>query len=183
MAHIAPDRTVTIYDEEMPQTVRDEIQRIADTSEMTISATQDAPVFAVPPRAQEPPQKEEPADPYPELAAQVLRFVGEFDGSRMDYGEDDAQAVENIAQQLHDPVQREEIRRLLQSFLDHADPEEEIAVDITLCMEQIAELPRPYPGTGADRRNRRLSGGGRICGFQRTNRRRLDGLPCSWRQR
>ena len=141
VAHIAPDRTVTIYDEEMPQAVREEIQRIADTSEMTISATQDAPVFAVPPRVQEPPQKEEPADPYPELAAQVLRFVGEFDGSRMGYGEDDAQALENIAQQLHDPVQREEIRRLLQSFLDHADPEEEIAVDITLCMEQIAELP------------------------------------------
>ena len=141
VAHIAPDRTVTIYDEEMPQAVREEIQRIADTSEMTISATQDAPVFIVPPRAQEPPQKEEPADPYPELAAQVLRFVGEFDGSRMGYGEDDAQAVENIAQQLHDPVQREEIRRLLQSFLDHAGPEEEIAVDITLCMEQISELP------------------------------------------
>ena len=141
VAHIAPDRTVTIYDEEMPQAVREEIQWIADTSEMTISATQDAPVFAVPPRVQGPPQKEELADPYPELAAQVLRFVGEFDGSRMGYGEDDAQAVENIAQQLHDPVQREEIRRLLQSFLDHADPEEEIAVDITLCMEQIAELP------------------------------------------
>ena len=141
VAHIAPDRTVTIYDEEMPQAVREEIQRIADTSEMTISVTQDAPVFAVPPRVQEPPQKEEPADPYPELAAQVLRFVGEFDGSRMGYGEDDAQAVENIAQQLHDPVQREEIRRLLQSFLDHADLEEEIAVDITLCTEQIAELP------------------------------------------
>lgn len=141
VAHIAPDRTVTIYDEEMPQAVREEIQRIADTSEMTISATQDAPVFAVPPRVQGPPQKEELADPYPELAAQVLRFVGEFDGSRMGYGEDDAQAVENIAQQLHDPVQREEIRRLLQSFLDHADPEEEIAVDISLCMEQIAELP------------------------------------------
>ena len=141
VAHIAPDRTVTIYDEEMPQAVREEIQWIADTSEMTISATQDAPVFAVPPRVQGPPQKEELADPYPELAAQVLRFVGEFDGSRMGYGEDDAQAVENIAQQLHDPVQREEIRRLLQSFLDHADPEEEIAVDISLCMEQIAELP------------------------------------------
>ena len=145
VAHIAPDRTVTFYEEEMPQAVREEIQRIADTSEMTISATQDAPVFAVPPRVQEPPQKEELADPYPELAAQVLRFVGEFDGSRMGYGEDDAQAVENIAQQLHDPVQREEIRRLLQSFLDHADPEEEIAVDITLCMEQIAELPPALP--------------------------------------
>lgn len=141
VAHIAPDRTVTFYEEEMPQAVREEIQRIADTSEMTISATQDAPVFAVPPRVQEPPQKEELADPYPELAAQVLRFVGEFDGSRMGYGEDDAQAVENIAQQLHDPIQREEIRRLLQSFLDHADPEEEIAVDVTLCIEQIAELP------------------------------------------
>lgn len=38
VAHIAPDRTVQIYDEEMPQTVREEIQRIADTSEMTISA-------------------------------------------------------------------------------------------------------------------------------------------------
>ena len=102
-------------------------------------------MFAVPPRAHGTTPKEEPADPYPELAAQVLRFVGEFDGSRMDYGEDDAQAVENIAQQLHDPVQREEIRRLLQSFLDHADPEEEIAVDITLCMEQIAELPPALP--------------------------------------
>lgn len=76
VAHIAPDRTVTFYEEEMPQAVREEIQRIADTSEMTISATQDAPVFTVPPRAQEPPQKEEPVDPYPKLAAQVLRFCG-----------------------------------------------------------------------------------------------------------
>ena len=54
VAHIAPDRTVTIYDEEMPQAVREEIQRIADTSEMTISATQDAPVFSVSPREKEP---------------------------------------------------------------------------------------------------------------------------------
>ena len=118
VAHIGSDRTVTIYDEEMPQAVREEIQRVADTSEMTISATQDAPVFAVPPRVQEPPQKEEAPDPYPTLAAQVLRLIGEFDGSRMDYGEDDAQAVENIARQLHDPVQREGIHELLRSFLD-----------------------------------------------------------------
>ncbi len=60
----------------MPQAVREEIQRIADTSEMTISATQDAPVFTVPPRAQEPPQREEAADPYPALAAEVLRLIG-----------------------------------------------------------------------------------------------------------
>ena len=141
VAHIGSDRTVTIYDEEMPQAVRDEIKRIADTSEMTISATQDAPVFAVPPRAQEPPQKEEAPDPYPALAAQVLRLIGEFDGSRMDYGEDDAQAMENIARQLHDPAQREELYELLRSFLDHADPEEEIAVDVALCLEQIEALP------------------------------------------
>ena len=64
VAHIAPDRTVTIYDEEMPQAVREEIQRIADTSEMTISATQDAPVFAVPPRVQEPPKKEAAEESY-----------------------------------------------------------------------------------------------------------------------
>ena len=31
----------------------------------------------------------------------------------------------------HDPVQREEIRRLLQSFLDHADLEEEIAIGLS----------------------------------------------------
>ena len=96
---------------------------------------------AVPPRVQEPPQKEEAPDPYPVLAAQVLRLIGEFDGSRMDYGEDDAQAVENIARQLHDPAQREELYELLRSFLDHADPEEEIAVDVTLCIEQIEALP------------------------------------------
>ena len=96
---------------------------------------------AVPPRVQEPPQKEEAPDPYPVLAAQVLRLIGEFDGSRMDYGEDDAQAVENIARQLHDSAQREELYKLLRSFLDHADPEEEIAVDVALCLEQIEALP------------------------------------------
>ena len=96
---------------------------------------------AVPPRVQKPPQKEEAPDPYPVLAAQVLRLIGEFDGSRMDYGEDDAQAVENIARQLHDPAQREELYELLRSFLDHADPEEEIAVDVALCLEQIEALP------------------------------------------
>ena len=142
VAHIAPDRTVQIYDEEMPQEVRDRIQQVADSSEMTVSATQNAPVFSVPPK-QEPPQKEEPADPYPEVAAQVLRLIGEFDGSRMGYGEDDAQAVENIAQQLHNTAQRQEIRALLQSFLDHADPEEEIAADVALCIERIDELPQP----------------------------------------
>lgn len=143
VAHIAPDRTVQIYDEEMPQEVRDRIQQVADTSEMTVSTTQNAPVFSVPPR-EEPPQKEETADLYPVLAAQVLHLMGEFDGSRMGYGEDDAQAVENIAQQLQNTTQRQEIHALLQSFLDHADPEEEIAADVALCIERIEELPQPF---------------------------------------
>ena len=143
VAHIAPDRTVQIYDEKMPQEVRDRIQQVADTSEMTVSTTQNAPVFSVPPR-EEPPQKEETADLYPVLAAQVLHLMGEFDGSRMGYGEDDAQAVENIAQQLQNTTQRQEIHALLQSFLDHADPEEEIAADVALCIERIEELPQPF---------------------------------------
>ena len=141
VAHIAPDRTVQIYDEGMPQEVRDRIQQVADSSEMTVSATQNAPVFSVPPK-EEPPKKEQPADLYPTLAAQVLRLMGKFDGSRMGYGEDDAQAVANIAQQLHNTAQRQEIRALLQSFLDHTDLEEEIASDVALCMEQINELNR-----------------------------------------
>ena len=95
VAHIAPDRTVTIYDDEMPQTVRDEIQRIADTSQMTISTTQDAPVFSVPPREQEQPEmfqrtsEQYPPDtePYiyckwsesPVFADETRYNVGEFD--------------------------------------------------------------------------------------------------------
>lgn len=139
VAHISPDRTVQIYDEDMPQTVRDEIQRIADTAEIAVSATQDTPVFTTPPIEQ--PQKEEQTDPYPALAAQVLRLLGEFDGSRMEYGSNDAQAIENIAEQLHNPAGRTDIGAMLQSFLDHADPEEEIAAEIALCIEQIEELP------------------------------------------
>ena len=41
-------------------------------------------MFHTPPKVQEQPQKEEAADPYPALAAQVLRLIGEFDGSRID---------------------------------------------------------------------------------------------------
>lgn len=142
VAHIAPDRTVQIYDEEMPQEIRERIQQVADSSEMAVSATQNTPVFSVPPR-EESPKKEQSAALSPALAAQVLRLMGEFDSSRMGYGEDDAQAVANIAQQLHNTAQRQEIRALLQSFLDHTDPEEEIAAEVALCMEQIDELPQP----------------------------------------
>ena len=110
----------------------------------------------VPPQAvQESLQKEEVTDPYQGLAVQVLRFVKEFDGSRMGYGENDAQAVDNIAQQLHNTEQRKEIMALLQSFLDHADPEEEIAIDIALCLEQMEDLPQPL--TAAQKQQEEIS--------------------------
>jgi len=49
VAHIAPDRAVTYYDLNMPEAVRAQIEDIARTSNATISATQDAPVFSTPP--------------------------------------------------------------------------------------------------------------------------------------
>ena len=55
VAHIQPDRTVTFY-EDVPDAVRSEIEKIARTTEMTVSATQDAPVFST--SAQPEPEKE-----------------------------------------------------------------------------------------------------------------------------
>lgn len=52
VAHISPERTVTIYDTDMPQEVCDRIQQIADTAELSVSATQDTPVFSAPPKTQ-----------------------------------------------------------------------------------------------------------------------------------
>ena len=55
VAHIQPDRTVT-FCEDMPDAVREEIEKIARTTEISVSATQDAPVFSTP--AQPEPEKE-----------------------------------------------------------------------------------------------------------------------------
>ena len=54
IAHIAPDRTVTFYEDGLPEDVRAQIEEVAATSTMTISATQDAPVFSTPPLVREP---------------------------------------------------------------------------------------------------------------------------------
>ncbi len=54
IAHIAPDRTVTYYENGLPEDVRTQIEEFAATSTMTISATQDAPVFSTPPLVREP---------------------------------------------------------------------------------------------------------------------------------
>lgn len=49
IAHIGADRTVKFY-EDLPPEIKAKIQHVADTSTMTISATQNQPVFSVPPR-------------------------------------------------------------------------------------------------------------------------------------
>ena len=48
VAHISPERQVTFYDDALPQALREEIEHFARTSDMRISATQDAPVFSTP---------------------------------------------------------------------------------------------------------------------------------------
>ncbi len=50
VAHIQPDRTVTFYHNNLPQEIREQIEFEARTSEVTVSATQDTPVFTTPPQ-------------------------------------------------------------------------------------------------------------------------------------
>lgn len=74
VAHIGADRSVTFYDMDMPETVKAEIEKTARTSEMSVSGTQDMPVFSVPPipdtpEVPEPNQEPEAADPVHEPAS------------------------------------------------------------------------------------------------------------------
>ena len=142
VAHIAPDRTVQIYDEEMPQEIRERIQQVADSSEMAVSATQNTPVFSVPAQRRitekgtiRPPS---PLHWLPRCCVSWENLTAPAWATERTM----PRAVANIAQQLHNTAQRQEIRALLQSFLDHTDPEEEIAAEVALCMEQIDELPQ-----------------------------------------
>ena len=59
IAHIDTDRTVKFYVDDLPKDVQERIQKIAATTEMTLSATQDNPVFSTPPLEQV--KRQEPA--------------------------------------------------------------------------------------------------------------------------
>lgn len=59
VAHIAPDRTVTFYDDSLPESVRKRIIHEAETANLSISATQDTPIFSTPPREINPQHQEE----------------------------------------------------------------------------------------------------------------------------
>ena len=52
VAHIAPDRAVKFYDNGLPELIQEQIREIAATTELTVSATQDAPVFSTPARTE-----------------------------------------------------------------------------------------------------------------------------------
>ena len=50
VAHIGADRNVDFLDDNLPEIIKEQIQQIADTAELTISATQDTLVFTEPPK-------------------------------------------------------------------------------------------------------------------------------------
>lgn len=71
LAHIYSDRSIVFFDMKLPEEINERIREIAATSEMTVSATQDTPVFSTPPqepeRVQDMEQAREP-EPEPEKA-------------------------------------------------------------------------------------------------------------------
>lgn len=60
VAHIAPDRTITYRENELPDNIKAEIEEVARTSDMTVSATQDTPVFTAPSQNTAEPEQAEP---------------------------------------------------------------------------------------------------------------------------
>ena len=49
VAHINADRSVDFWDDNLPEIIKEQIRQVAATAELTISATQNAPVFTEPP--------------------------------------------------------------------------------------------------------------------------------------
>lgn len=75
IAHIAPDRAVTFYDKDLPELIQEQIQKIAATTETTISATQDAPVFSAPAQAEPVQPEKSPVSLYREALETLVNVV------------------------------------------------------------------------------------------------------------
>lgn len=124
MAHIGPDRTVHFYDNTLPGEIRAKIEHEARTTEMTVSATQDTPVFTVPPQT-EPVEQAEPVPDTAEILAYALNQFAQ-DAIPYDYADnvddpeqqvqDDARAIENGGEEF------EGIKKFLLEFTDD-DPQ------------------------------------------------------------
>ncbi|MDE7219648.1 MAG: N-6 DNA methylase, partial [Oscillospiraceae bacterium] len=99
IAHIAPDRTVTFYADDLPEEIKREIQHAAAASDARISATQDAPVFSTPPQVLEQEQESSRSPWWDEYTAikeshpnhLVLYQIGDFFEL---YGEDAKNAAD-----------------------------------------------------------------------------------------
>ena len=98
------------------------------------------PLFATP----EIPAEEKQPNHYHDLAAELLHFYKEYEPydyrDNMELGDTDADALANLEQQLQNAEQRRGILDTLQSYLDNTDPEEDIASELELFMEQLQEL-------------------------------------------
>ncbi len=104
------------------------------------------PLFATP----EIPAEEKQPNHYHDLAAELLHFYKEYDPydyrDNMELGDTDADALASLEQQLQNAEQRRGILDTLQSYLDNTDPEEEIASELELFMEQLQDLAdEPVP--------------------------------------
>ena len=119
---------------------------LAQTLRPLTPGTEPPALTAEPPSSElrEIPVEEKQTDPYHDLAAGLLHFYQEYDHydyrDNMELGDTDADALESLEQQLHDAEKRKGILDTLQSYLDNTDPEDEIAADLELFMEQLQEL-------------------------------------------
>lgn len=104
------------------------------------------PLFATP----EIPSKEKQSNHYHDLASELLHFYKEYDPydyrDNMELGDTDADALASLEQQLQNAKQRRGILDTLQAYLDNTDPEEDIASELELFMEQLQDLAtEPVP--------------------------------------
>ena len=103
------------------------------------------PVASAKPEPPALPAETETVDPFPGLAGQVLRFYGEFEGSlnAIGLGSTEEKIRTELEKRLRNPEERSAILDTLRSYLDHADPEEELTAELELLIEELEALDEP----------------------------------------
>lgn len=94
------------------------------------------------PDKQEIPAEKQQSDPFHSLAEKAMHFYGEFDGSQevMGMNGTEKEIQTELESRLRDPIRRREILEDMRSFLDHIDPEEDLAVELELFIEELEEF-------------------------------------------
>ena len=87
----------------------------------------------------------ETADPFIGLAGQALRFYGEFEGNldAIGMGGTEEEARAELERRLRDSHERPAILDTLRAYLDETNPEEEIAAEVELFIEELEGLDEP----------------------------------------